>query len=30
VLLVLLNAPERWWDAVAALDRAFAEAKTPH
>lgn len=23
VLLVLLNAPNRWWDAVALLDRAF-------
>jgi D-alanyl-D-alanine carboxypeptidase (penicillin-binding protein 5/6) len=26
VLLVLLNAPNRWWDAEAVLDRAFAEA----
>lgn len=26
VLLVLLNAPNRWWDAVAMFDRAFAEA----
>lgn len=26
VLLVLLNAPNRWWDAVDMLDRAFAEA----
>jgi D-alanyl-D-alanine carboxypeptidase (penicillin-binding protein 5/6) len=26
VLLVLLNAPNRWWDAVDILDRAFAEA----
>lgn len=25
VLLVLLNAPNRWWDAVDMLDRAFAE-----
>lgn len=25
VLLVLLNAPNRWWDAVELLDRAFAE-----
>lgn len=25
VLLVLLNAPERWWTAEAMLDRAFAE-----
>lgn len=24
VLLVLLNAPNRWWDAVDILDRAFA------
>lgn len=24
VLLVLLNAPNRWWDAVMILDRAFA------
>ncbi len=24
VLLVLLNAPDRWWTAVAMLDRAFA------
>ena len=23
VLLVMLNAPNRWWDAVALLDRAF-------
>jgi D-alanyl-D-alanine carboxypeptidase (penicillin-binding protein 5/6) len=23
VLLVLLNAPDRWWDAVAILDKAF-------
>ena len=27
VLLVLLGAPNRWWDAVAVLDRAFAEAR---
>lgn len=26
VLLVLLNAPDRWWTASAMLDRAFAEA----
>lgn len=25
VLLVLLNAPDRWWSATAMLDRAFAE-----
>lgn len=30
VLLVLLNAPDRWWDSVAALDAAFAEAKAAH
>lgn len=28
VLLVLLGGPERWWDSAAALDRAFAEAKS--
>ena len=27
VLLVLLNAPDRWWQAVAMLDRAFAERR---
>ncbi|MEQ1807836.1 MAG: hypothetical protein ABL900_20835, partial [Burkholderiaceae bacterium] len=26
VLLVLLNAPNRWWEAHAALDRAFEHA----
>jgi serine-type D-Ala-D-Ala carboxypeptidase (penicillin-binding protein 5/6) len=26
VLLVLLDAPDRWWDAHAALDRAFEHA----
>jgi D-alanyl-D-alanine carboxypeptidase (penicillin-binding protein 5/6) len=26
VLLVLLNAPNRWWDAVDMLDRAFSDA----
>lgn len=26
VMAVLLNAPDRWWTAVAMLDRAFAEA----
>lgn len=26
VLLVVLNAPNRWWDSAAVLDRAFAEA----
>jgi D-alanyl-D-alanine carboxypeptidase (penicillin-binding protein 5/6) len=30
VLLVMLNAPNRWWDAVAMLDGAFAlQAGTP-
>lgn len=24
ILLVLLNAPDRWWDAVSMLDKAFA------
>jgi D-alanyl-D-alanine carboxypeptidase (penicillin-binding protein 5/6) len=28
VMAVLLNAPDRWWTAVAMLDRAFAEART--
>ena len=27
VLLVVLNGPNRWWDTVAVLDRAFAEAQ---
>lgn len=27
VMLVLLNAPDRWWTATAMLDRAFAEAE---
>ncbi len=27
VLLVLLNAPNRWWDAEAVMDRAFLEAR---
>lgn len=27
VLVVVLGAPDRWWDTVAALDAAFAEAK---
>lgn len=27
VMAVLLNAPDRWWTAVAMLDRAFAEAR---
>lgn len=27
VLLVLLNAPNRWWDAVDILDRALAETR---
>lgn len=27
VLLVLLNAPDRWWKAVAMLDAAFASVK---
>jgi hypothetical protein len=25
VLVVLLNAPNRWWNAVGLLDRAFEE-----
>ena len=29
VLLVLLNVPNRWWDAHAALDRAFDHAAKP-
>ncbi|MBU1237206.1 MAG: D-alanyl-D-alanine carboxypeptidase [Gammaproteobacteria bacterium] len=29
VLLVLLNAPNRWWDASDSLDRAFAELRQP-
>lgn len=29
VLLVLLNAPDRWWTAHALLDRAFAHAASP-
>ncbi len=29
VLLVLLNAPNRWWDAVEALERAFFERQFP-
>jgi serine-type D-Ala-D-Ala carboxypeptidase (penicillin-binding protein 5/6) len=29
VLLVLLNAPDRWWGAHAALDRAFEHAAQP-
>lgn len=28
VLLVVLNGPNRWWDSVAMLDRAFAETKS--
>jgi D-alanyl-D-alanine carboxypeptidase (penicillin-binding protein 5/6) len=27
VLLVMLNAPNRWWDAVDILDLAFAQAR---
>lgn len=27
VMLVMLNAPDRWWDAVAMLDKAFAYVK---
>ena len=27
VLLVMLNAPDRWWDAVDILDLAFAQAR---
>jgi D-alanyl-D-alanine carboxypeptidase (penicillin-binding protein 5/6) len=30
VLLVLLNAPNRWWDAVDILDGAFAQANLRH
>lgn len=30
VLLVLLNAPNRWWDAVDMLDLAFANAVAVH
>jgi len=29
VLLVILNGPNRWWDASDALDRAFAELAHP-
>lgn len=29
ILLVMLKAPERWWQAVAILDRAFAAAAQP-
>jgi hypothetical protein len=29
VLLVVLNGSNRWWDSVAALDRAFALPKPP-
>lgn len=29
VMLVVLNAPNRWWDSVAALDRAFELAGAP-
>jgi D-alanyl-D-alanine carboxypeptidase (penicillin-binding protein 5/6) len=29
VLLVLLNAPNRWWDAVDMMDRAFSRAGNP-
>ncbi len=29
VLLVMLNAPNRWWDAVDILDLAFAQARKP-
>jgi hypothetical protein len=27
VLAVLLNAPNRWWNAAGLLDRAFAAAR---
>ena len=27
LLLVMLNAPNRWWDAVEALDAGFAAVK---
>jgi D-alanyl-D-alanine carboxypeptidase (penicillin-binding protein 5/6) len=30
VLLVLLNGRNRWWESVAVLDRAFAEAQGAH
>ncbi|MCX5831731.1 MAG: D-alanyl-D-alanine carboxypeptidase [Deltaproteobacteria bacterium] len=30
VMLVMLKAPERWWQAVAILDRAFAAAAERH
>jgi serine-type D-Ala-D-Ala carboxypeptidase (penicillin-binding protein 5/6) len=30
VMLVVLNGSNRWWDATAALDRAFAAAKPVH
>lgn len=29
VLLVVLNGPNRWWESVALLNSAFAEAKRP-
>jgi D-alanyl-D-alanine carboxypeptidase (penicillin-binding protein 5/6) len=29
VVLVILNAPNRWWDASDAIDRAFAELDRP-
>jgi D-alanyl-D-alanine carboxypeptidase (penicillin-binding protein 5/6) len=28
VLLVVLNAPNRWWESVALLDRAFEQARS--
>lgn len=30
VLLVMLNAPNRWWDAADILDLAFAQAQPAH
>jgi D-alanyl-D-alanine carboxypeptidase (penicillin-binding protein 5/6) len=29
VLIVLLHARDRWWDAAAMIERAFADAQTP-
>jgi D-alanyl-D-alanine carboxypeptidase (penicillin-binding protein 5/6) len=30
VMLVMLGAPDRWWDAVAMIETAFDEARTAH
>lgn len=27
-MVVLLNAPDRWWTAVDMLDRAFADVRS--